>query len=94
MSKFKVTIGSHNNKPFINIYYCLSITYVFIIPLRLHKKKALFWRAFFLKRLPNYEIKVAAFGAVAVVQADVEAFGRVYDKPQAGTYRILEVLNR
>ena len=22
MSKFKVTIGSHNNKPFINIYYC------------------------------------------------------------------------
>jgi hypothetical protein len=36
---------------------------------------------FFLKRLPHYKIKVAAFGSVAVVQADVEAFGRVYDKP-------------
>ena len=22
MSKFKVTIGGYNNKPFINIYYC------------------------------------------------------------------------
>ena len=40
-------------------------------------KKALGKRAFLLKRLPDHKIKVPAFGAIAVIEADVESFGWV-----------------
>ncbi|MFM1853823.1 MAG: hypothetical protein RL164_1141 [Bacteroidota bacterium] len=46
-------------------------------------KKALRKRAFLLERFTDHEIKVPAFGAVAIVEADVESFGWVYNEAQA-----------